>query len=253
MNSICQEMSGMALPHERATFPILRFAKTAIIMVALVLLLGVGVTIQNRMVSAAERSEAVSHCRKIIIGLRLFSSNCAGNYPNSVTASSGAMERDVLDSNEAFRELFKGGYLEAKDEMLFGCPHSPFKPDGEIGKAPLYLDALAKGENHWALTAGLYEYMPGDYPLVFENPADANNPPRWNADAAGKAEPGRCWPGGSVVVGFNDCTVRWMPLKANTGSRVELQPPPRNRENPERPNWLYDDRAEPFRILQVDE
>jgi len=124
--------------------------------------------------------------------------------------------------NEAFRELIKSG--ECNDERIFGCPQSPFVPDGNIGHAPDWSEAVKKGENHWVMVAGLVDHDSSAFPLIFENPVDTSLPPRWNADAAGQKKPGRCWRDGKVVVGFVDGTVMVMPLEAKEGTRVALQP-----------------------------
>jgi hypothetical protein len=76
------------------------------------------------------------------------------------------------DSNEAMRELFRGGLVD--DEKLFwiqGCawcsPNS--RPDGKIGdEANGFAEAVSAGENHWACTAGLTTKHDRLIPLIMD-------------------------------------------------------------------------------------
>jgi len=206
-----------------------------IIIIVFALLLVLGEAWRRKMVEASERKEAVENCHWIIVSLRLFSSDNSGCYP------SGIEVEHTVTSNDVFRELFKLG--ACKDELIFGCPRSPFHPDGNVGAAPLFKEALQGGENHWAMAQNLTDSSPGDLPLVFENPADESMPLRWNTDAAGRAKRGRCWSDRTVLVGFNNDTVRWIPLEPGSGWR-ELK-------EKVFPPEIYP--GQPMRIFQVDE
>ncbi|MDB6119390.1 MAG: Prepilin-type N-terminal cleavage/methylation protein [Verrucomicrobiaceae bacterium] len=143
-----------------------------------------------------ERSQqmwATSYCRQIVISLKGYASEHGGRYPKGANA------------NEAFRELFKGGWLE--DEAVFGCPKSPFVADEDIGKAPDFAKALQPGENHWAMTKEITDETAGNCPLVFENPAVASWPPQWDSSLVQVAKPGRVWAGQTIVIGRNDGSV----------------------------------------------
>jgi hypothetical protein len=165
----------------------------------------------------SQKVVAMGYCKQIINMCRLYSSDASGTFPDS--PDNGVVPKTA---NEAFRRLFKMGICDY--EMVFGCPLSPFEPDGNIGTAPDWVQALQKGENHWALVAGLDDSSSGLYPLILENPVDDSMPPSWNADAAGQKRSGRCWPDGKVLVGFIDGSVMFMPLEARSGQKVPLKP-----------------------------
>jgi len=71
----------------------------------------------------------------------LYAAEHGGNYPDAAAPS-------ATSSNEVFRQLFITEIID--NEMIFGCPHSPANPDGKIGSAPDFSDAVKAGENHWA-------------------------------------------------------------------------------------------------------
>lgn len=160
----------------------------------------------------AERSnitKGINNCRQVITALRLYASDHDGKYPD-------ALLRDPQSANEVFRELFKEGILD--NEMIFGCPLSPFNPDGNIDPtSPDKVEAVKAGENHWAMTAGLKDSSAGSIPLVYENPAVASWPPKWDASAKEKPVRGRRWLNG-IIVGMNDSSVDVQPLAAKKGT-----------------------------------
>lgn len=161
-------------------------------------------------------TQAINNCKQIIISLRLYSGDNGGLYPDADRTASPA------DANDAFRLLFVQGILET--EKIFGCGASRYIPDGNIGTSPNYTDAVAPGENHWMMTAGLNDSASGGIPLVFENSlAGTGGDPAWNADAAGRLERGRTWSGGKVIIGMNDSSVEVMPCASARGSSVNLK------------------------------
>lgn len=175
----------------------------------------VAVPAASKIAQKSDQAEAVKNCGMIIVTLRLYSSDCAGNYPDNDHLP------HPTTANGAFRECFRNGVCY--DEKIFTCSLSPFHPDGEIGSAPKFNKALERGENHWALSKGLSDSASGFYPLVYENPVTiVDGLPEWNADDAGKPTPGRCWPGGKVIIGFNDSSVAFLPLEKATGKSVGL-------------------------------
>ena len=158
---------------------------------------------------------AISNCRQIEMALRAYAADHNGNYPDA------ALEHP-LNSNEAFRKLFIEGYIT--DEKIFGAEFSPYHPDGKIGQAPDYREALQAGENHWAMTQGLTDGGAADMPVVFEHPAVATWPPKWNADAVEVPKMGRVWRRHRVVVGLNDGSANSMTLESSGGTAVGLAP-----------------------------
>lgn len=162
-------------------------------------------------------SNGIANCRQIILGLRLYAADNGGAYPDSKAPV-------PEESNTVLARLITAGIIE--DETVFGCAPSPFKPDGKVGASPDFAEALEAGENHWAVTKGLTEQSPGGIPLVYESPADASWPPKWNADAADTAVKGRAWKGGgsqaSIIIGSNDSSVELFQLASGTGTGVPL-------------------------------
>ena len=159
----------------------------------------------------------MTHCainaRYVCIALKAYAADHRGQYPDAAMTA-------PQNSNEVFRELFKGGYV--MDERIFTCPASPFTNDEVIGEAPEYAEALTAGENHWAMTKGLSDSSSGNVPLLFENPVDDSWPPVWNCDAAGQPKPGRAWKGGKIIMALNDGSCPPFKLSASSGSRVGL-------------------------------
>jgi hypothetical protein len=177
----------------------------------------------SRLVEKHQQTVAISNCREIFTALRIYERDHGGS-PGLELTPLGTIDSSVppaRDSNEAFRHLFKAKAVE--NETIFGCPLSPFRPDGNIGVAPDYLEALKPGENHWAMTGWLSDSASGEYPVVYENPSEATWPPKWNADLLGQPKPGRPWSNGGVIIGFNDSTVQLMPLEAAKGGSVGLK------------------------------
>jgi len=227
-----------------------------IIILVLSLMLVLGEAWRRKVVEESDRKEAVVHCQEILVWLKISAGDSSGTYPFEVRdPATHDFERDAETSNDVFRELYRMGIggESGNDERIFGCARSPFHPDGKLGAAPGFAEALRKGENHWAMTRHLIDFSTVYYPLIFENPAEAGMPPRWNTDVAGRAKPGRCWPDRKVVVGFNDGSVQWMQLEDGPGLRKldrvsdgtfigkrDLFPP-------------ANDVGEPNRILQVDQ
>ncbi len=161
-------------------------------------------------------TKARDNCKQIILTLKIYSGDQSDTYPDDDLPN-------ARTSNDVFRLLFKAGFADS--EAIFGCPSSgDGNPDGNIGKKPDFSEALKPGENHWAMTKGLTGSSAGKIPLVFESPADASWPPKWNPDAAGTTKRGRTWNGSKVIIGFNDGTVEIWPLESTKGEHVGLRP-----------------------------
>jgi prepilin-type N-terminal cleavage/methylation domain-containing protein len=157
-----------------------------------------------------------SNCRQIIAALKLYASDENGLYPDS------NKEMRPETANDAFRLLIRKEILN--DEKIFTCKNSKFKGDNNVGEAPEYAEALEAGENHWAMSKDCSDSSPGNYPVVFENPASAAWPPTWNCDVAGQPKQGRAWKGGKIIVGTNDGSVEAIQLESTKGSSVGPKP-----------------------------
>ena len=158
----------------------------------------------------ARQNQAVNNCRQVVIALHSYAIEYGSSYPNGATA------------NDAFRQMFKAGVVN--DERIFGAPASPYVGDNNLGEAPEYARALEFGENHWAMTKGLGLTTNGAVPLVFENPARASWPPRWDGRLVGVALPGRIWKNDKVVVGRNDGSVHAEKLARGDNPLLTLEP-----------------------------
>ena len=155
----------------------------------------------------ARQSAAIGNCKQIVTALRVYATEHGGKYPDAIAPL-------PTSSNQAFRTLIREEVFE--DERVFGCQLSKFVPNGKIGGAPDYLQALEAGENHWAMTKGVTDQSPGSMPLVFENPLVPSWPPVWNTKLQEKPEKGRVWRGGKIIVGFNDTSVQAVKIELPT-------------------------------------
>jgi hypothetical protein len=155
---------------------------------------------------------ASTSARQIIMGMKMYANDHDGVYPDSAHPEAGT-------ANQVFRRLFQEEIF--MDERLFGGVLSRFSGDGNEGTEPDYAEAVAAGENHWALVAGQGQKTPEHHPLVFENALDATWPPKWAADSAGRPIRGRTWQRNRIVVGFNDNSVEALTLE-KTGTLLTL-------------------------------
>jgi len=184
-----------------------------VVITVIAILAGLAVPAFNTMAQIQEyQMKGVNNCKQIIIALKQFAKDNATQYPDSVANPlTGVMAQNA---NDAFRFMIQEQYVT--DERIFGCP-AGYNPDNNIGKAPDYGNALMPGENHWAMTGFQNDAAVGSMPLVFENPSTTSWPPLWNADVAGRIEPGRTWPGGQIIIGRNDGSVAVETLAGEKG------------------------------------
>ncbi len=148
------------------------------------------------------------HARSIVMCLYTWAEENGGNYPDS-------KHGEKATSNMAFRELFISDVVQ--DERVFNAPRTPFVSDNNLGDAPNFPKALEPGENHWMLVAGLSTKSPGRTPLVFENALDTAWPPKWRSGFFMHHVRGRSWRGKKIMVGFNDGSTIFVPLKRTDG------------------------------------
>jgi prepilin-type N-terminal cleavage/methylation domain-containing protein len=179
-------------------------------------LAGLAIPATGIMLDKMNKAATGNNCKQVMFALTNFASENNTLFPDSLTSPvSGAQP---TNANEAFRMLFQmSGW---QDERIFGARTSLFMPDGNIGSSPGYEQAVAPGENHWAMTAGLSTSSPGIMPFVYENPVQTTWPPLWNADAVGQPKPGRTWRGGEVMIGRLDNSVTAEKLMADKGTAV---------------------------------
>lgn len=104
-------------------------------------------------------SQAASQAKNIHLWLTKYSSENGGDYPEGDTA------------NLAYRELFKANAgADEKQFYISGCAyHDPATekgPDGDIGRAPEFNQALETGENAFAYVSGLTASDEGRLPII---------------------------------------------------------------------------------------
>lgn len=184
-----------------------------VVITIIAILAGLAVPTYNAVQRMANQNRGVNNARQIILSMKLFSKDHSSQYPDSVrNPLTGSLAENA---NDAFRLMIQEKIVP--DERIFGCP-AGFTPDGNIGQAPSYDNALMPGENHWAMTGNQTDTSVGNMPLVYENPATPSWPPLWNADLAGQANiPGRTWYGGKIIIGRNDGSVAVETLQGQKG------------------------------------
>lgn len=163
------------------------------------------------LIDKANQSATMGNCRQIVAALRLYAADHGGQFPDADPSGSAT-------ANQAFRVLIREGVLD--DEQVFGAMSGMFNPDNNIGEAPDFREALAPGENHWAMTKGATVKSPPVMPLTFENAMSNGWPPKWNANAVRQKADGRAWKGGKIIVGFNDGSVELIQLESAKGTSV---------------------------------
>lgn len=163
---------------------------------------------QHQMSSMAWHSVTANSARQIVMALKIYSQEHGGLYPDG-------QHSNLTTANATFRHLFREEIFTEQEEPLFGSPRSPFKPDGKTGSAPDFAEALKPGENHWAYVGGLSRYTFGSHPLILENTALPDWPPRWKPDSAEEKVPGRTWKGNRIVVARNDGSAEAVKLRGD--------------------------------------
>ena len=201
-------------------------SKLTLITVSVLMLVacGMAVAAYRWVKDEQDRSKASGSVRNITLLIKIYAGDNNGRYPDEDASN-------PRTANQAFRVLFRRGYvrneiMKGTDEetnFSFGCPNSPFIPDGKIGTAPDYAEALTVGECHWVLTKGLSDSSDGRTPLIFENPNGHTWPPTWNCDVANQPVPGRAWRGGTIIIGRNDGSNGPERLRSTQGTHVGLQ------------------------------
>ncbi len=187
-----------------------------VVITIIAILASLAVPTFNVIQDMANQTSTSNNCRQIIMAMKVFAQDNNSIYPDSYqNPLTGGV---AITSNDAFRVLFTEDVIQ--DERVFGAKASRFMPDGNIGQAPSFDQALMAGENHWAMTRGQTTSSTGIMPLVYENPAAAGWPPQWNCDAAGQLVPGRTWRGGKIIIGRNDNSVNVESLAAKRGASV---------------------------------
>ncbi len=157
-------------------------------------------------ISKANQTSSSNNCRQIIMAMKIWAQEHNGAYPDSGIG-------DGASANGVFRKLVQEEII--LDERIFGGKQSPFQPDGYIGQAPEFLEAVAAGENHWMMIAGQNIKSGGTRPLVFENALKPVWPLAWLPHHY--LQRGRTWRNGKIIIGRNDGSVNVETLEKHSG------------------------------------
>lgn len=164
----------------------------------------------QKVAKMGNRMRDTKNCAQIIQALKYYAAENGGVFPDS---HPGSFEGHKPTANRTFRALFiekilgDRGVFPASEE-IFGATNSPFKPDGIIGSAPLFLDALKPGENHWMMLQGQTTTTAGNAPFVFENTIKPQWPLQWDVGRDGQMVRGRTCPKRNIIIGFVDGSVQ---------------------------------------------
>lgn len=110
---------------------------------------------------------AADQARKIQVQLVAWATDSSGDFPVSQNMS-----------NDAYRELFKKRLMDS--EKPFTIQSDPYitkpgkVPDGELGAAPNYEQALEAGECSFGYVSGLSQSSRSDLPLIFNGFAEGS-------------------------------------------------------------------------------
>lgn len=201
---------------------LLQWGIVTTILLLMALLLRAGIV---ELAEWAMKRRGIASCKQVIMSLKQFSKDNSSMYPD--IEHSGAVSHSA---NQVFRRLFKEGILD--DEHIFGCPGSPYVPDGHIEGGPRFEKAVAPGECHWMLLKYQTDASPGDMPLVFENALNTSWPPKWDVVARAVNKRGRVWSSSEIIFGRNDGSV--IMEKVREDGTIDWWPP----RPPANPNWL---------------
>lgn len=181
-----------------------------IVAIVCLILLWAVITPWFRMTShMAEQTKVSNNCRQIIMALKVWAADENRMFPD-------AKLPPTATANEVFRVLIRDDIIQ--DEQIFGAIFSPFKPDGAIGSAPSFSQALEPGENHWMMMAGFSTDSPAsDAPFIFENTLTPAWPLIWRTDKQKEAVRGRTWKGDKIVIGRLDNSVNVEKLVKENG------------------------------------
>ena len=105
--------------------------------------------------------KSVADARSVGLGLRLYSNDNNGAYPNG----KNDYNEEISTANDAFRSLFPT-YIQNESVFTVATSKAGPKADNKIASAG---DILDRGENHWAYIAGLNSSSNSMWPLVVDH------------------------------------------------------------------------------------
>ncbi len=201
----------------------------------ILLLIGLFMPARRGLGDLANQTATSNNCRQIIMAMKIWANEHNGQFPDATLP-------EAKSANEVFRNLVVDDIIS--EERIFGAKQSRYQPDGNIGTAPAFAEAITPGENHWMMMTGLNEKSPGIIPFVFENAFSAQWPLTWSGSMFNEPLRGRAWKNGKIIVGRVDNSVNVETLVPENG---QLVLPPSFREDVEKAA------KSPLRVLDIEE
>lgn len=161
-----------------------------VVITVIALLSAIAFPAYQGVVGMARRSAAGAQVKQILLGLRAYSIDHGGRFPDG----ENRFGAPIRTSNDAFRDLLE--YMD-DDERSFAVGGSAWGPkaDNRVDPPSKMLEA---GENHFAYIAGLTTDARSIWPVV----VDGTNGNRGYSTLPG--EPGGLWKGNYAIVGRVD-------------------------------------------------
>lgn len=185
-----------------------------VVMTIIAVLAGVGFQAFTRAQETSRVTATLSHLKDIDTALFQYAGDNNDRLPYKDKGGNA-----FANSNEAFRELFKEGFLKPDAESVFEVPSSPATVDNYTGEGPEYMDALKQGECHWAMVKGGSYNSSG--PLVWENSLTNGWDPSWDPTIE-RTQRGSCWSGARVIILTSGHAVKTYKLeKKDSASKLE--------------------------------
>lgn len=179
-----------------------------VIFIIIAVLAGAGYRTFSRAQELARMNVSIQNMKaNIYFSMIQYAQDNADCYPDRIMMD--GQTRDAQNANEAFRALFINDILT--DEDAFRVSPSPAAPDGNVGQAPDYRQALEAGECHYAMVKGASSTDKGSFPIVWENSKSGGWDPMWDATVE-NTERGRTWSGGRVLLLMQGGSVRQVKL-----------------------------------------
>lgn len=205
-----------------------------IVIGVVLLLIAIGIPAFTGIAKQDNQARTAKNCAQIILALKYYANENGGAFPDSHL---DFFEGREPTANGTFRGLFIENILGDKSvfdrsEEIFGASISAYKPDGVIGSAPRFLEALKPGENHWMMVKGQSTTTVGNAPIVFENTFKPQWPLQWDVVNVGRNVRGRAWHNRTIIIGFVDGSVRVEKVRRSDGivefdlSKLFYGPPP---------------------------
>lgn len=161
------------------------------------ILAGIALPAFTQVMEKGNQTKALSNAKQIYVGLKLFSGDYDGEFPNKVwetDKSYGAATTKLSDgstSNDAYRWIVPE-YI--KSENIFFLAKSKWSektPDENTANG----EALNKGENHWAYVRDLTDTSNPNFPIIADGMNEAKT-----GYPVGETAKGGVWKGKAAIV-----------------------------------------------------